>query len=188
MGFAAADEVATDASASVAANTKDKENKTSLVEVNKLFSFDQSDDELRKMFQGVEEEDMKLFLEQKNNMTSLFAEADSDKDGHLSEDEVMSNDGLKAFLQEELANNDDMKRGFDQDGEFLEGDMKWGGDDKLDKMDDFGMGGGRGKRRGGKRGGKRSQFMDEDMNEPSPRGRRSKKSAKSGGKAKKTQS
>merc|ERR1711976_142804 len=163
MGFAAADEVATDASASVAANTKDKENKTSLVEVNKLFSFDQSDDELRKMFQGVEEEDMKLFLEQKNNMTSLFAEADSDKDGHLSEEEVLSNDGLKTFLQEELAHNDDLKHGFDESAEFMEGDMKWTGNDdiaKMDKMNDFGMGKGRGRGRGrGGRKGRRGEFM-----------------------------
>ena len=210
LGFTAADEVVSDATAAVSANStenetqpeklpeltsndvkeflatadEDKDNKTSLVEVNKLFSWDQSDEDLRKMFQGVDDEDMKLFLEQKNNMTSLFAEADLDKDGHLSEEEVLSNDGLKTFLQEELANNDDLKRGFDENGEFMEGDMKWGGDEKMDKMDDYGMGGGRGR---GKRG-KRGQFMDENMNDPSPRGGRRSKKAKSGRKAKKTQS
>jgi len=97
---------------------KDSNSKVNLEEVNKLFQFDISDDELKKMFQGVEAEDLSLFIEQKNNMTTMFAAADTDKDTHLSKEEILASDGFKSFLQTAVNDEDGGMGGeFDEDGE-----------------------------------------------------------------------
>ena len=122
---------------------KDSNSKVNLEEVNKLFQFDISDDELKKMFQGVEAEDLALFIEQKNNMSTMFAAADTDKDTHLSKEEILASEGFKSFLQTAVNDEDGGMGGeFDEDGEGgefgEEGDM---GEDEGGEFDEEGEGG-----------------------------------------------
>merc|ERR1711862_792093 len=93
--------------------------------------------------------------EQKANVSTMFAEADADKDGALTHAELWGSDSFKSFLQQ--ASNDgygdemdgmygdDMEGEYGDDmgedgegGEFMEGDM--GEDDEYgqDDMGEFG--------------------------------------------------
>merc|ERR1712232_762405 len=106
---------------------KDKNDKVNLEEVNKLFQFDIDDEQFKKEFQGIEADDMALLLEQKGNMTNMFTEADADKDGHLTKDEIFNSAGLKSFLQTAVNDEygDDGEYGDDMEG----GEGMEGGDD-----------------------------------------------------------
>merc|ERR1712146_389307 len=114
-----------------------KNEKVNLEEVNKLFQFDMDDEQFKKEFQGIEADDMALLLEQKGNMTNMFTEADADKDGHLTKEEIINSAGFKSFLQTAVNDDygdegdyesgedmdDDMDGEYGDEGEMEEGDM-----------------------------------------------------------------
>ena len=78
---------------------EDGDGKTTVSEINTMLQFDISEADMKKYFTGTNDPDMKFFLEQKSNMTTWLAEADSDKDGVITQEEAAASTGLRSFLQ-----------------------------------------------------------------------------------------